>query len=156
MHSRIIELGNAPILPDDRMGECSVPEWFYHSIADYTNAETDRDEDLKWFLEIVAHIVDVAEDGESFTFKPNAKKKYFHRQYYAFLDKARELTGISIEAFCAETPYDIGMAMYKLNEAYQDMNDCFNEGSIRLAWIEYSPEKRRLQAIVYGDGNADD
>lgn len=61
------------------------------------------DEDLKWFLEIVAHIVDVAEDGESFTFKPNAKKKYFHRQYYAFLDKARELTGISIEAFCAET-----------------------------------------------------
>ena len=23
------------------------------------------------------------------------------------------------------------------------MNDCFNEGSIRLAWIEYSPEKRR-------------
>lgn len=120
MHSRIIELGNAPILPDDRMGECSVPEWFYHSIADYTNAETDRDEDLKWFLEIVAHIVDVAEDGESFTFKPNAKKKYFHRQYYAFLDKARELTGISIEAFCAETPYDIGMAMYKLNEAYQD------------------------------------
>ena len=34
MHSRIIELGNAPILPDDRMGECSVPEWFYHSIAD--------------------------------------------------------------------------------------------------------------------------
>lgn len=120
MHSRIIELGNAPILPDDRMGECSVPEWFYHSIADYTNAETDQDEDLKWFLEIVAHIVDVAEDGESFTFKPNAKKKYFHRQYYAFLDKARELTGISIEAFCAETPYDIGMAMYKLNEAYQD------------------------------------
>lgn len=112
MHSRIIELGNEPILPDDRMGECSVPEWFYHSIADYTDEETDRDEDLKWFLEIVAHIVDVAEDGESFTFKPNAKKKYFHRQYYAFLDKARELTGISIEAFCAETPYDIGMAMY--------------------------------------------
>ena len=37
-----------------------------------------------------------------------------------------------------------------------DMNDCFNEGSIRLAWIEYSPDKRCLQAIDYGDGNADD
>ena len=37
-----------------------------------------------------------------------------------------------------------------------DMNDCFNEGSIRLAWIEYSPDKCCLQAIVYGDGNADD
>lgn len=38
----------------------------------------------------------------------------------------------------------------------EGMNDFFNEGLIRLAWIEYSPEKRRLQAIVYGDGNADD
>lgn len=28
--------------------------------------------------------------------------------------------------------------------------------SIRLAWIEYSSEKHRLQAIVYGDGDADD
>lgn len=139
MHSRIIELGNAPILPDDRMGECSVPEWFYHSIADYTDTETDRDEDLKWFLEIVAHIVDVAEDGESFTFKPNAKKKYFHRQYYAFLDKARELTGISIEAFCAETPYDIGMAIYKLNEAYQD----------KFSFYIYYQDKLKTIVFIY-------
>lgn len=36
------------------------------------------------------------------------------------------------------------------------MNDYFNEGAIRLAWIEYSPEKHCLQAVVYGDGNADD
>jgi hypothetical protein len=36
------------------------------------------------------------------------------------------------------------------------MNDVFNEGLICLAWIEYSPEKCLLQAIVYGDGNADD
>lgn len=42
------------------------------------------------------------------------------------------------------------------NASLLDMNDCFNEGLIRLAWIEYSPEKRRLQAVVYGDGNADD
>ena len=47
MHSRIIELGNEPILPDDRMGESSVPEWFYHSTADYTDEETDREADLK-------------------------------------------------------------------------------------------------------------
>ena len=32
------------------------------------------------------------------------------------------------------------------------MNDCFNEGSIRLAWIEYSPEKCRLQAIFMVTG----
>ena len=120
MHSRIIELGNAPILPDDRMGEGSVPDWFYHSIADYTDADTDRDHDIKWFLDAVARVVDVAEDGKSFTFKPKAKQKYFERQYHAFLDKACELTGISLDAFVGEAKYDIGMAMYKLNEAYQD------------------------------------
>jgi len=38
----------------------------------------------------------------------------------------------------------------------EGMNDVFNEGLICLAWIEYSPEKCLLQAIVYGDGNADD
>ena len=181
MHSRIIELGNAPILPDDRMGECSVPEWFYHSIADYTNAETDRDEDLKWFLEIVAHIVDVAEDGESFTFKPNAKitraefvailsrfphtdigtfkpnakKKYFHRQYYAFLDKARELTGISIEAFCAETPYDIGMAMYKLNEAYQDKFSFYIYYQDKLKTLDEWIRETDLSESFYFGGTLD-
>lgn len=36
------------------------------------------------------------------------------------------------------------------------MNDCFHVGSIWLAWVEYSPEKHCLQAVVYGDGNADD
>ena len=155
MHSRIIELGNAPILPDNRMGECSVPEWFSHSIADYTNAETDRDEDLKWFLEIVAHIVDVAEDGESFTFKPNAKKKYFHRQYYAFLDKARELTGISIEAFCAETPYDIGMAMYKLNEAYQDKFSFYIYYQDKLKTLDEWIRETDLSESFYFGGTLD-
>ena len=140
MHSRIIELGNAPILPDDRMGECSVPEWFYHSIADYTNAETDRDEDLKWFLEIVAHIVDVAEDGESFTFKPNAKKKYFHRQYYAFLDKARELTGIS---------------MYKLNEAYQDKFSFYIYYQDKLKTLDEWIRETDLSESFYFGGTLD-
>ena len=120
MHSRIIELSKDPILKHERMCESSVPDWFYHSIADYTDADTDRDHDIKWFLDAVARVVDVAEDGKSFTFKPKAKQKYFERQYHAFLDKACELTGISLDAFVGEAKYDIGMAMYKLNEHYQD------------------------------------
>ena len=43
MHSRIIELSKDPILKHERMCESSVPDWFYHSIADYTDADTDRD-----------------------------------------------------------------------------------------------------------------
>lgn len=84
MHSRIIELSKDPILKNERMCESSVPDWFYHSIADYTDADTDRDHDIKWFLDAVARVVDVAEDGKSFTFKPKAKQKYFERQYHAF------------------------------------------------------------------------
>ena len=75
MHSRIIELSKDPILKHERMCESSVPDWFYHSIADYTDADTDRDHDIKWFLDAVARVVDVAEDGKSFTFKPKAKQK---------------------------------------------------------------------------------
>ena len=120
MHSRIIELGDEPILKHERMCESSVPEWFYHSIADYTDAETDREHDIKWFLEIVGGVVDVADDGESFKFKRKAKQNYFRRQYHAFLDKACELTGISLNAFVGKTKYDISMAMYKLNEYFQD------------------------------------
>ena len=100
----------------ERMCESSVPDWFYHSIADYTDADTDRDHDIKWFLDAVARVVDVAEDGKSFTFKPKAKQKYFERQYHAFLDKACELTGISLDAFVGEAKYDIGMAGMTVTE----------------------------------------
>ncbi len=120
MHSRIIELSDEPILAHERVHECSIPDWFYHSIADYVDADTDREQDIQWFLESLTGVVDVAEDGESFTFKPKAKQKHFERQYHAFLDKACELTGISLDAFVGETKYDIGMAMYKLNAYYQD------------------------------------
>lgn len=37
-----------------------------------------------------------------------------------------------------------------------NLNDCFKEGAVRLAWVEYSPEKQCLQTVVYGDGDADD
>ena len=87
MHRRIIELSKDPILKNERMCESSVPDWFYHSIADYTDADTDRDHDIKWFLDAVARVVDVAEDGKSFTFKPKAKQKYFERPVsYTHLD----------------------------------------------------------------------
>ena len=70
MHSRIIELSKDPILKHERMCESSVPDWFYHSIADYTDADTDRDHDIKWFLDAVARVVDVAASifKESFVF----------------------------------------------------------------------------------------
>ena len=99
--------------------------------------------------------MDVAEDGESFTFKPDAKKKYFHRKYYAFLDKARELTGISLEAFCAETPYDIGMAMYKLNEAYQDKFSFYIYHNDELKTLDEWIRETDLSGSFYFGGTLD-
>lgn len=155
MHSRIIELSNKPILKDERICESSIPDWFYYSIADYTDAETDRDYDIECFLEIISSIVDVAENGESFTFKPKAKQMYFEGQYHAFLDKARELADISLDAFAGETEYDIGMAMYRFNEHYQDKFSIyiyFNDGLKSLdRWIRDT----KLSGSFYFGGTID-
>ena len=110
MHSRIIELSKDPILKHERMCESSVPDWFYHSIADYTDADTDRDHDIKWFLDAVARVVDVAEDGKSFTFKPKAKQKYFERQYHAFLDSLI-CSGKGNEDWNCSAPHGAGRLM---------------------------------------------
>ena len=155
MHSRIIELSKDPILKHERMCESSVPDWFYHSIADYTDADTDRDHDIKWFLDAVARVVDVAEDGKSFTFKPKAKQKYFERQYHAFLDKACELTGISLDAFVGETKYDIGMAMYKLNEAYQDKFSFYIYYQDKLKTLDEWIRETDLSESFYFGGTLD-
>ena len=155
MHSRIIELSNEPILKHERMCESLVPEWFYHSIADYTDADTDRDHDIKWFLESVARVVDVAEDGESFTFKPKAKQKYFERQYHAFLNKTCELTGISLDAFVGETKYDIGMAMYKLNEQYQDKFSLYIYFNDELKSLDEWIRETDLSGFFYFGGTLD-
>ena len=82
MHSRIIELGNEPILPDDRMGECSVPEWFYHSIADYTDEETDREEDLKHQLVdfVDDGVVPQVDDPHQVPHRHQEKQREYHRK----------------------------------------------------------------------------
>lgn len=137
MHSRIIELSKEPVLKQERISEASIPEWFCNTIADYTDANTDRDHDIKWFLSRVGNYVDVAEDGQSFTFRPKAKQMHFERSYHTFLDKVCELTGISLGAFVGETKYDIGMAMYKLNDCFNDITRrVIPTGSIiSLLWI---------------------
>ena len=76
-------------------------------------------------------------------------------EYYAFLDKARELTGISIEAFCAETPYDIGMAMYKLNEAYQDKFSFYIYHNDELKTLDEWIRETDLSGSFYFGGTLD-
>lgn len=69
--------------------------------------------------------------------------------------KARELTGISIEAFCAETPYDIGMAMYKLNEAYQDKFSFYIYYQDKLKTLDEWIRETDLSESFYFGGTLD-
>ena len=106
MHSRIIELSKDPILKHERMCESSVPDWFYHSIADYTDADTDRDHDIKWFLD-------------------------------------------------AEAKYDIGMAMYKLNEHYQDKFSLYVYFNDELKSLDEWIRETDLSGSFYFGGTLD-
>ncbi len=36
------------------------------------------------------------------------------------------------------------------------LNAQYQENSVGLAWVEFSPEKNNIQTVVYGDGNADE
>lgn len=125
MHSRIIELNDEPILEHERMSEISIPERFYHTVVDYIYADTNRKKDIEWFFEKIAMIADLTDDGESFTFKPKAKQEYFKRQYHQFVDKARELSAISLDAFAGETEYDIERSMYRINDLFADKFDSY-------------------------------
>ena len=100
-------------------------------------------------------VVDVAEDGKSFTFKPKAKQKHFERQYHAFLDKACELTGISLDAFVGEAKYDIGMAMYKLNEHYQDKFSLYVYFNDELKSLDEWIRETDLSGSFYFGGTLD-
>lgn len=155
MHSRIIELGDEPILEHERISECSIPEWFYHSVADYIDSDTDREHDIEWFCERIAMVTDIADDGESFTFKPKAKQEYFKRQYHQFLDKARELTGISLDAFVGETEYDIGMAMYKIKESFADKFDFYIYYQDNLKSLDEWIRETNLSGSFYFGGTLD-
>lgn len=84
-----------------------------------------------------------------------AKQKYFERQYHAFLDKACELTGISLDAFVGEAKYDIGMAMYKLNEHYQDKFSLYVYFNDELKSLDEWIRETDLSGSFYFGGTLD-
>ncbi len=155
MHSRIFEISSEPVEPRDRITELSIPEWFCHSVADYTSDDTDRSHDLDWFKQNMVGIINVSDDGESFSFLPDGKLKYFRRSYSAFLEQARNLTGISLEAFAGETQYDIGMAMYRLNSAYNDKYEFYVYMNDELKTLDDWIRESDLSGSFYFGGTVD-
>lgn len=116
----IFEIGRVPIDPDKRMTANDIPEDFYMTIAEYIDDECDRGDNLKYFIELFGDQIQVSDDGESFMFRSTTKETYFRRKYRAFIKKATELAGVSLDTFVGKTPYPISSAMHELNRSFSD------------------------------------
>ena len=116
----IFQIGREPINKNKHMTSSDIPEDFYAAIAEYIDDGCDRERNIQFFIELFGDQILLSDNGESFTFRPAVKQTYFRRKYSAFIDKAAELSGVSLDAFVGKTPYPISSAMYELNRAFSD------------------------------------
>ena len=71
------------------------------------------------------------------------------------MKQACELTGISLDAFVGEAKYDIGMAMYKLNEHYQDKFSLYVYFNDELKSLDEWIRETDLSGSFYFGGTLD-
>lgn len=93
MHSRIFQLERSKGDIDDYTIEeydfdCDCKhEWFIGQVADYVNEDTNRIEDIEWFLDCMEEcnrfftINRTGTEVEGITFLPNFKRMYFFKRF---------------------------------------------------------------------------
>ena len=101
MHSRIFQLSNEPISKEDYIGEdFFFEDSFIGLVADYVDGDTNREEDIQWFIDSLSSYSDYFEydkDEQSIIFKDGFSKKYFSKR----LEKLKELVNnMTINEFC--------------------------------------------------------
>lgn len=130
MHSRIFHLEkNRNSFEDYELNEESFYyeggcEWFLHDIADYIDVETDREDDINWFVncykkhsECPDFFRTIEEDGKivGIIFYPLFKTVYFRDRYSEFKRKTQELT---FDQFSDEIDY--GIELYRIKMLIED------------------------------------
>lgn len=155
MHSRIFELSRTPVNPEDRFNTNNIPDGFYHNIADYAIDETSRLEDIEWFVSCYRPIITLAENGESITFNHMAKQDYFRLKHQRFIEKAAELSAVSLDAFVGDTPYPIDFAVYELNDAYKDKFGFYIYYENELVPMDEFMRTFSLDGVFYFGGTVD-
>ena len=155
MHSRIFELSRTPVHPEDRFNTNDIPDGFYHNIADYAIDETNRAEDIAWFVSCYRSIIAIGEDGESITFDHMAKQDYFRFKHQKFIEKAAELSAVSLDAFVGDTPYPIDFAVYELNDAYKDKFGFYIYYENELVPMDEIMRTFSLEGVFYFGGTVD-
>ena len=108
MHSRIFQLERSKGDIDDYTIEeydfdCDCKhEWFIGQIADYVNEDTDRNEDIEWFLGCMEEcnrfftINRTGTEVESITFLQGFKRAYFGRRFDSF---KRDVANMRLDDF---------------------------------------------------------
>ena len=155
MHSRIFELSRTPVSPEDRFNTNDIPDGFYHNIADYAIDETNRAEDIAWFVSCYRSIIAIGEDGESITFNHMAKQDYFRFKHKKFIEKAAELSAVSLDAFVGDTPYPIDFTVYELNDAYKDKFSFYIYFESELVPMDEFIRTFSLEGTFYFGGTVD-
>ena len=121
MHSRVFEIGSAPIPLEERASLSDLPDWFFEVIADYgvDIPDAQREGELDWF--IGRFDGNCHRDGEKITFKQQTKEDYFKAKHEKFLTAVAALMNCSLDDFAGSTSNtDLNGKVYALTSAYND------------------------------------
>jgi hypothetical protein len=92
MHSRIFQLSEHPINPDDYIIEEDFYDNFIGEVADYVSGDTCRNEDIYWFVSSLKQYgIIYNEKEESIIFPEDFKFKYFKSRYDKFVKLSQEI-----------------------------------------------------------------
>ena len=119
MHSRIYQISKTPVDMDDYIDEEKYYDhWFTNSVADYVDGDTDRENDIKWFVKFLKSKDMILESNdESFTLGENVREKYFKEKYDALKEC---MENMSFKKFCSDS-----LALYKIQMHIEDKYDFY-------------------------------
>ena len=122
MHSRIIQISKEPINEDDYLSEDKYYDIVCGALADYVDGDTDRDDDIEWFIGCLGDSISYNKDEQSFTIID--KEKYFDKAFEHFQELLKKLSDTTLKVFSGigkkEEIYQFTTDMYSLKSTYDD------------------------------------
>lgn len=93
MHSRIFQLSINSVKEEDFIGEeVFYDNGFVGQIADYVSEDTNREEDILWFLDFVGDYgIQYDEEEKSIIFLEGFKRNYFREKFEEFNQIVKEI-----------------------------------------------------------------
>ena len=121
MHSRVFEISTSAIDVKDQFNTSQLPEWFFHTIADYGDdvLDAERESSLDWFVQRFGG--NCHRDGDKVSFVSQMKTDYFKESHGAFLSAASTLTQCSLDEFSGVAPQsEFFRALFTLKSSFED------------------------------------